>query len=99
MAKGIAHRKWALYRSDYETDADFRAAIENEAALNVHIQERLGIAIVSGPGRQRVGNDWFTQAMFYETATIPAAREQEPDEPLEAEPALVEDPDEPVLAE
>lgn len=92
MAKGIAHRKWALYRSDYDTDADFRAALEQEAALNVHIQERLGIAIVSGPARRRQGGDWFTEAMVYETATVPSVRDPQT-ETAGLEAALVEDPD------
>lgn len=73
MARGIAHRDWALHRSDYETDADFRAAIENEMALNVQIMERLGVAIVSAPVRRRVGQSWFTEGVIFKTASVPAA--------------------------
>ncbi len=62
MARGIAHREWYVYREDYETEADFRAAAENEQALNVHIQERLGVAIVSAPIRRRDELGWGTAA-------------------------------------
>jgi hypothetical protein len=101
MARGIAHREWYIDRGVYESEQDFRAAVENEQALNVHIQERLGVAIVSAPVRTR--NEfgrWHTEAYVFQTASVPAAREQEADddeedfqsEPLIDEPALVEDP-------
>ena len=97
-AKGISHRKWALHRSDYQTDADFRAAVEQEMALNVQIMERLGVAIVSGPARQRVGDNWVTHAMVFETATIPAGRETPPPGEVEELEAALDDA-EPVEAD
>lgn len=81
MAKGIAHREWYIDRGVYESEQDFRAAVENEQALNVHIQERLGVAIVSAPVRQRDEfGHWRTEAYIFQTASVPAAREQTEDE-------------------
>jgi hypothetical protein len=93
-SKGIAHREWAIHHSDYEDDASFRAAVEQEAVLNVQIMERLGIAIISAPIRRQVGESWFTEAIVFQTATVPGVRDDAPD-PLaavEPEAALVEDP-------
>lgn len=94
MAKGIAHREWLLNRSDYrnqhgEIDDDlFREAVERESVLNVHIQERLGVAIVSAPVRTRDLPDgaYFTVGWVFRTATVPAATEDTPaDLPADAE--------------
>lgn len=102
MAKGIAHREWTIHRSDYMdgfgNDTGFRAAVEQEAALNVHLQERLGVAIISAPvRRQGPGGTWFTEAYIYKTATVPAAQEPASEvdalEDALAEPALVDEPD------
>lgn len=77
MAKGIAHREWAIHRSDYETDDDFRTAVENEAVLNVQIMERLGVAIISAPvRRQGPEGGWYTEAVFFQTATVPGVRDE-----------------------
>lgn len=70
MARGIAHREWAIHRSDYDTDADFREAVEAEMVLNVQIMERLGVAIVSAPVRNR-DYGWRTDAVIFQTATVP----------------------------
>jgi hypothetical protein len=100
MAKGIAHRDWSIQRSDYQTDQDFNDAVQQELALGQHLMERLGVAIIAAPIRKRspFGGGWFTEAVIFRTATVPAAREQASEvealeDALEDEPALVEDPD------
>lgn len=100
MAKGIAHRDWALHRSDYSSDQEFTYAVQQEQQLNVHIMERLGVAIVAAPVRRRSdGGSWFTEAVVFKTATVPGVRDAEPDfstmveEIEDAEAALVEDAD------
>jgi hypothetical protein len=51
--KGIALRKWSLSASDYENEAEFRAAVQNELASFEHIGERLGIGVIAAPIRTR----------------------------------------------
>lgn len=84
-SKGIAHREWAIRRSDYHTDEDFRAAVENEMVLNVHLLDRLGVALVIAPFRQESGGEWFTDGVVFQTATVPAVREPEAPTPIVAE--------------
>jgi hypothetical protein len=97
MAKGIAHRDWSIQRSDYQTDQDFNGALQQELALGQHLMERLGVAIIAAPIRKRSPfGGWFTEAVIFRTATVPAAHEREVEaleEALDAEPALVEEPD------
>jgi hypothetical protein len=95
MAKGIALRKWRISRSDYEDDYQFREAVQGELASFEHIGERLGVALVAAPIRERavLGGEWFTSAWAFQTATVPAASAvvdavsepdgAEADEPLE----------------
>jgi hypothetical protein len=75
MAKGIALRKWRISRSDYQDDYQFREAVQGELASFEHIGERLGVALVAAPIRERAlqGGDWFTVAWAFQTATVPAA--------------------------
>lgn len=97
--KGIALREWSLSLSDYETEEDFRQAVAGELASFEHIGERLGIGVVALPVRTRTASGaWYTAGWVFKTATVPAAREQASEiealeEALDAEPALVEDPD------
>lgn len=73
---GISLREWSLSLSDYETEEDFRAAVQQELASFEHIGERLGVGLVSAPIRARAGSGaWFTAAWVFKTATVPAARE------------------------
>jgi hypothetical protein len=79
MAKGIAHRDWALHRSDYDSDAEFLAAVQHEQAMNVHLMERLGVAVIASPARAKwPDGSWYTQAYLFMTDSVPAAREPEP---------------------
>lgn len=103
--KGISLRKWSLSLSDYETEQDFREAVQAELAQFEHIGERLGIGVIAAPIRTRTmdGGEWFTAGWVFQTATVPAARPaaseiEALEEAMEAEPALVEDP-EPAVAE
>lgn len=100
MAKGIAHREWRIERDEYQTDQDFRYAVQQEMSLAEHIGERLGVAIVSAPVRTRAseGGMHFTVAWVFQTASIPSASatkledsELEALEDALAEPALVDD--------
>jgi hypothetical protein len=104
MAKGIAHRDWALHRFDYDSDQEFNVAVQQEMALAQHIMDRLGVAIVSAPIRRRgpVTGRFYTEAVVFETATVPAAREPGAGEVVEVDgnpadhdlySALVEDAD------
>lgn len=98
MAKGIAHRDWSINRSEYDSDQDFRAAVEQEMALCVQIMERLGVAIIAAPARNPLAK-WRTEAVFFRTDTVPSMRAPEPEAvdddvwPVldEPEAALVED--------
>lgn len=106
MARGIAHREWVIYREDFTDefgrDIGFRQAIEQEMAQATHIMERLGVAVVSAPVRKRnVHGDWVTEAYVFKTASVPSARQDEPEipdltpdgeivEPVDAEPLSVE---------
>jgi len=92
MANGIGLRQWRLDRSDYESDQEFREAVQTELAAFEHIGERLGIGLVSAPIRTRVlpDGDWQTSGWFFKTATVPAAQaaasepsdeDEAPDEP------------------
>lgn len=87
MAKGIAHREWVIRRADCRNEAGeiddnvFRGTVENEMVLNVHLMERLGVAVVSAPIREQWGDgSWHTVAYGFRTATVPGARQPEPDE-------------------
>lgn len=71
MARGIAHREWAIHRSDYDTDQEFREAVEAEMVLNVQIMERLGVAIIAAPARDPHA-EWMTKGVVFRTATVPA---------------------------
>jgi hypothetical protein len=83
--KGIALRKWSLSASDYENEAEFRAAVQNELASFEHIGERLGIGVIAAPIRTRAlpEGEWFTAGWVFQTATVPAAREASEIEALE----------------
>lgn len=86
MAKGIAHREWVIHRADYiddfGNDTGFREAVEAEAVANVHLMERLGVAVVSAPvRRQGPSGGWFTEAVVFKTATVPGVRDAQAEEP------------------
>lgn len=85
MASGIAHRDWQIERSEYDTDQDFNLAVQQELALSQHIMDRLGVAIVAAPVR-RPGplGLWSTHAVIFKTASVPAARDDEPTPDLSA---------------
>lgn len=74
---GISMREWSISLRDYETEDDFRQAVQQELASFEHIGERLGIGIVAAPirTRSRDGGEWFTAGWAFKTATVPAARE------------------------
>jgi hypothetical protein len=61
--------------------------------------ERLGVGDHrrADPDAAPSGQGWFTEAVIFQTATVPAARASTEvealEEALEAEPALVEEPD------
>lgn len=111
MASGIAHREWQIARSDYMTeqgvDEDaFRAAVQHELAMAEHIGERLGVAILAAPRRERLGSLWITLGWVFKTASVPSVpsdeplgrgawQDPEPDvgHPYEDDTALVEDAD------
>lgn len=93
MAKGIKLRNWSLDARDYQTEDEFLAAVEMEAAKSVHLQERLGVAIVSTPIKQVVNGEYVTLGWHFATATVPAARQSEPDPVVEEElEQIVEEP-------
>lgn len=100
MAKGIAHREWAIYRDDYRDDNGrvneqaFRAAVQFELSMAEHIGERLGVAIVAAPVRTRHMGDgpYFTTGWVFKTATVPSAREAQDADALEDDADLVEIP-------
>lgn len=85
MARGIAHREWRIDRSDYDGEAAFREAVQAELAMCENIGERLGVAIVSAPIRTRLngGNEWFTAAWVFRTATVPGVSEAKAETPAE----------------
>lgn len=85
MAKGIKLRNWSLDARDFETDDQFRAAVELELARFEHIGERFGIALVAAPIKHQVGGDYVTVGWSFQTATVPAVREQ----PVEPEDDVV----------
>ncbi len=110
MAKGIAHREWTIHLDEFTNDlgqtdeAAFREAVQAELAMCENFGERLGVAIVAAPIRTKLvgGNRWFTVGWVFKTATVPAARDNEPqpeplvddlfeDEPAPDDVALVED--------
>lgn len=97
MASGIAHRGWQIARSDFMTDegvdeAAFRGAVQHELAMAEHIGERLGVAILAAPKRQRFGDLWITVGWRFQTASIPAVPngESEAAEWLAEKPAPAE---------
>jgi hypothetical protein len=77
MARGIAHREWRIHRDDYTDDRSFREAVQAEFAMCENIGERLGVAIVATPGREKIGDSWFTRGWLFRTATVPAMADQE----------------------
>ena len=86
MAKGIAHRRWEIRREDCRNeageidDAVFRSTVEQEAVLNVHIMERLGVGIVSVPVREQwPDGSWHTAGYTFHTATVPGLRQPAPE--------------------
>jgi hypothetical protein len=71
--KGIALRKWSISASDYDDEALFREAVQQELASFEHIGERLGIGVIAAPIRAQQGSEWFTAGWVFQTATVPAA--------------------------
>lgn len=107
--KGIGLREWSLKRSDYDSDAAFREAVQMELASFEHIGERLGICVTASPARRKENGRWITLGWVFATGTTPAVPSDGPaEEPetelhrelhdgalsaIEPEDALVEDPD------
>ncbi len=83
MAKGIALRDWTLYEGDYETDEAFHAAVEMELARFQHVGERFGIALIATPVKKREVIDgktvYWTTAWHFQTATVPAISDRQPE--------------------
>lgn len=87
MARGIAHREWIIWRSDYQTDEEFRQAVETEQALNVHMMERLGVAIIGAPMSEQLGDGrWVRAGYLFQTASVPGKR-AEPEVDVEIDEA------------
>lgn len=78
-SKGIGLREWSISAEDFPSEDEFRQAIASELASFEHIGHRLGVGVVAVPVRRRVGQDWDTAAWVFRPATVPAAREGEPD--------------------
>ena len=87
MAKGIKLRNWSLDADDYEHEDAFRAAVELELARFEHIGERFGVALVATPVKKQVVDRrtgrafYMTRGWMFQTATVPAVREQVEPEP------------------
>lgn len=86
MAKGIKLRNWSLDARDYETDEQFRGAVELELARFEHIGERFGIALVAAPVKRVIDDEYVTVGWTFQTATVPAARAVEPEPEAELPP-------------
>lgn len=99
MAKGIAHRQWTVDFRDYGTVEEARAAVQHEMAMAEHIGERLGVAIVCSPGRERVGDSFVTRGWVFETASIPTVQPGQTIEDVDLDRALGLNEDDAVPAE
>lgn len=99
MAKGIKLRNWSLDARDYQTDDEFRAAVELELARFEHIGERFGIALVAAPVKQVIAGEYVTVGWTFQTATVPAARQPEPDPVVEEELEQIVDEPAPITDE
>lgn len=81
MASGISHRQWFLWRADYADDASFEEAVQSELAQLQFMCDRLGIAVVPSPVRDKLDradgrpSEYFSMGWAFQTASIPAVRE------------------------
>jgi hypothetical protein len=81
MASGISHRQWFLWRADYDDDASFEAAIQSELVQLQFMCDRLGIAVIPSPVRDKLDradgrpSEYFSMGWGFQTASIPAVRE------------------------
>jgi hypothetical protein len=99
-------RAWMIWSEEYDTEAEFRAAVENELVGLENIGHRMGGGFVVSPVRERIqsqaGEEFVTIAWRFENVFVPAVSRREPvaEPELAEEPALVEErAPEPVGAE
>lgn len=73
-------KTWEIDRDSFQTEQEFRAAVENELASLEVMGERLGRAFTAVPVRIEVSPGRFqTLAWRFQDAFVPAARFKEPE--------------------
>lgn len=95
MSQQREGRKWYVLSDHYETESDFRLAIENELARLEHVGFRMGRGFICSPLRERnehmsavLGTDVYDTLGWVFTETfVPAIRRTAPpdEEPVESD--------------
>lgn len=68
----MAKREWELTNDDrYDTEEDFRVAVQHELALAEHAGHRLGFGVFYAPIRQKIGDEVVTLGARFESFTVP----------------------------
>lgn len=81
-------REWAVYARDYGSDAEFRAAIEQELVDIYAMTYRSGRGVIVAPLRARDDDGYFTAGYAFQEVFMPAVRPAEPEPVAEPEPDL-----------
>ena len=74
----MAKRNWDIDVKDYETWEDFQVAVEQELASFRHIGDRIGLALIAAPKRERLNGRFVTTGWGFRTETVPALQAPEP---------------------
>jgi len=71
----LAKRTWTLDSRDYSSEDEFRNAVAQELGAFEHIGQRIGLALIASPIRERINGDFVTTGWAFRTETVPTVRE------------------------
>lgn len=81
MAQERKGREWVILADDFETDGDFRSAVEQDLVDIFPMANRGGRGVIVAP--LRVQDDtgvYFTAGFAFEEVFMPAVRQREPEQ-------------------
>ncbi len=78
MASERKGREWVILAEHFESDADFRSAVEQELVDIFPMANRGGRGVIVAPLRVKDGDAYYTAGFAFEEVFMPAVREREP---------------------
>lgn len=81
MATERKGREWVIRADEFDSDADFRVAVEQELVDIFPMANRGGRGVIVAPLRVQDGDGYYTAGFAFEEVFMPAVRAREPEVP------------------